>query len=53
MCDQCSEIDKKIEHYRRLAPRITDKSTLDGIAELIAEMIAKKAELHAGTDQEE
>ncbi|MGY4627485.1 hypothetical protein [Bradyrhizobium sp. USDA 4486] len=46
MCEKCSELDEKIEHYKALLSRITDKITLDGIAELIAELLAKKAELH-------
>lgn len=48
MCEKCSELDEKIEHYRRIAPRITDKMTLESIAELVAELLAKKAELHPG-----
>jgi hypothetical protein len=35
MCDKCVEIDKKIEHYRLLASRLTDQPTIDGIKELI------------------
>jgi hypothetical protein len=36
MCDKCVEIDKKIEHHRLLAPRITDQPLLDGIKELLS-----------------
>jgi len=46
MCEQCVEIDKKIENYQRMASRITDQPTLDGIKELIARMLARKAVLH-------
>lgn len=53
MCDKCIEIDKKIERYRRMVPRITDKITLDGISELVAELLAKKAELHPETEQKD
>jgi hypothetical protein len=38
MCDKCVEIDKKIEHYRLLASRLTDQPTIDGIKELIERM---------------
>ena len=46
MCDKCVEFDGKIEHYQRLASRITDQATLDGIGELIERMKAEKAALH-------
>jgi hypothetical protein len=46
VCKQCVEIDKKIEHYRFMASRITDQPMLDGIKELIERMIAQKAALH-------
>jgi hypothetical protein len=39
-------LDQKIEHYKALKDRITDQITLDGIGELIAELLAKKAALH-------
>jgi hypothetical protein len=46
MCEKCVEIDKKIEHYRFMASRITDQPMLDGIKELIERMQAQKAALH-------
>jgi hypothetical protein len=46
MCDQCVELDKKIEHHRLLASRITDQPLLDGIKELIDRMQAQKLALH-------
>jgi hypothetical protein len=46
MCEQCVEIDKKIDHYQRLASRITDQPTIDGIKELIEGIQARKALLH-------
>ena len=46
MCEKCVEIDGKIDHYRRLASRITDRRTIDGIDELIEKMKAEKAALH-------
>ena len=46
MCEQCVEIDKKIEHYHFMASRITDQPVLDGIKELIERMQAQKTALH-------
>jgi beta-phosphoglucomutase-like phosphatase (HAD superfamily) len=46
MCDKCVEIDSKIEHYQRMASRITDQAMLDGIKELIERAKAQKAALH-------
>lgn len=46
MCDQCNGINKKIEHYRLLASRLTDRRTLDEIGQLIERMQAQKALLH-------
>ena len=46
MCDKCTELDKKIEHYQKLAARIFDPPTIEGINKLIEEMQAEKAKLH-------
>jgi len=46
MCEQCIEIDKKIEHYRVIASRTTDEPLLDGIKELMERMQAQKRALH-------
>jgi hypothetical protein len=46
MCDECIESDKKIERYKALRYRVTDKIALDGIGALIDELLAKKAQLH-------
>jgi hypothetical protein len=46
VCEQCVEIDKKIEHYRFMASRITDQPILDGIKELMERMQAQKLALH-------
>jgi hypothetical protein len=52
MCDKCAEIDKKIEHYRLLASRITDQPLFDGIKELIERMQAQEAALHPDREQQ-
>jgi beta-phosphoglucomutase-like phosphatase (HAD superfamily) len=49
MCEKCDEIDKKIDHYRVMASRITDQPLLDGIKELIERMQTQKAALHPGS----
>jgi hypothetical protein len=46
MCEKCTELDSKIEHYRFMASRITDQPMLDGIKELIERMQAQKLALH-------
>jgi hypothetical protein len=46
MCEKCAELDKKTEHYRSMASRITDQPVLDGIAGLIEQIQAQKLTLH-------
>ena len=36
MCEQCKEIDAKIEHYQRFADRITDQTTIAGLTYYVA-----------------
>ena len=50
MCDKCTELDEKIDHYRRISRSITDQLTIDRINEVIAKYEAQKAALHP--DQE-
>jgi hypothetical protein len=45
MCQKCTEIDGKIEHYKRISTYVTDELTLEGIAGLIKQMTAEKAAL--------
>jgi hypothetical protein len=51
MCEKCVELDSKIEHYRRLASRLTDQPTIDGIKGLIERMQAQKLALHPEQEQ--
>jgi hypothetical protein len=53
MCDKCAELDAKIEHFRRLATRVLDPLTIEGIGKLIEEMQAKKDRLHPEQKPEE
>jgi hypothetical protein len=46
MCDKCTELDGKIEQYRRIASSINDQLTIDRIKVLIAELEAQKVALH-------
>jgi hypothetical protein len=46
MCDACDQLDEKIEHYKRVMAAMTDQLTINGITALIAELQARKAELH-------
>jgi hypothetical protein len=47
MCDKCSELDKKIDRYRRVIEAINDRQAVDGITQLIKEAEAEKAKLHS------
>jgi len=51
MCEKCLELDEKIEGYERLASKIDDQRTLDGIKELIERLKAEKATLHLERQQ--
>jgi hypothetical protein len=46
MCDQCVELDNKIERCRRLSSSLTDQITIDRIKALIEELQTQKVELH-------
>jgi hypothetical protein len=45
MCKKCTELDDKIEHYKRISTYVTDQLTQEGIAGLIKQMMAEKATL--------
>jgi hypothetical protein len=46
MCEKCAEIDKTIARYRRIQRSIGDEVTVDRAKELIADLMAQKAEIH-------
>jgi hypothetical protein len=46
MCDKCEELDKKIEHYRRIRLSIGDQITVERIEALIGDLQAQKAVPH-------
>ena len=46
MCNKCTELDNKIEHYRRILLAIGDQITDDRIKSLIADLQAQKTTLH-------
>ena len=46
MCDKCDQLEKKIEHYRRIPLSIGDPVTIERVEALIADLQAQKATLH-------
>ena len=51
MCDKCAELDKRIEHYEKMALLISDQVTVERIEALIADLRAQKAALHPEQEQ--
>ena len=47
MCDKCDEIDRRIEKFKIIVARYTDKQMVSGIAAAIAELEDEKTALHA------
>ena len=47
MCEKCRPLDDRIEKYRYLLGRITDRQTVVGIGELIRKLEAQKKALHS------
>jgi hypothetical protein len=47
MCEKCIELDRKIEHYRKLSTWVLDQNALEGIRFLIAKYSADKESLHS------
>lgn len=46
MCEKCTSLDAKIEHYKQLSALVYDKPTLDGLAVLIRQHQDEKTALH-------
>jgi hypothetical protein len=46
MCDKCEELDKKIEHYRKISSAIGDQITVERIKAMIEDLQAQKVVLH-------
>jgi hypothetical protein len=46
MCDKCAELDKRIEHYRKMTLAVSDQLTVERIKELIEDLQAQKVVLH-------
>ena len=46
MCQKCSDLDSKIEHYERIGFTIGDQLTVDRIKVLVADMRAERAGFH-------
>jgi len=46
MCEKCTALDGKIEHYRKISCWVNDKMTLEGIEVLIEKYRDEKKGLH-------
>jgi hypothetical protein len=46
MCDQCDQIDEKLQRYRFMARWLNDPTTLKGLRLLTAKSEAEKHALH-------
>jgi hypothetical protein len=46
MCDECVELDRRIERCRRLSSSLADEITIDRIKALIEELQTQKVLLH-------
>jgi len=46
MCEKCTALDGKIEHYRKISCWVNDKMTLEGIEVLIEKYRNEKKGLH-------
>ena len=47
MCEKCDRLDFRIEHYRKLVGPALDRLTRERVANLLNEMLAERAALHA------
>jgi hypothetical protein len=52
MCEKCVELDKKIEHYRRLNAGINDRAANEKLASLVDDLEAQKLVLHPKGDNQ-
>jgi cell division protein FtsB len=46
MCEHCAKLDETIARYLRLQQQINDPQVQEAATRLVAELEAKKAELH-------
>jgi len=46
MCEACNQLDEKIVHYKNVVFAMTDQLTIERITALVAELEAKKGQLH-------
>ncbi|MET3972245.1 hypothetical protein [Bradyrhizobium sp. S3.9.1] len=46
MCETCNELDKRIEHYQKIAFSLNDQLTVERSKALIAKLEAQKKALH-------
>jgi hypothetical protein len=46
VCDKCTELDRRIDHLKKMIERLEDPETVEAANEMIAQMEATKATLH-------
>ena len=46
MCDKCIELDRRMDHLRKMVEQLRDPRTTDAANKMIEEMEATKAKLH-------
>jgi hypothetical protein len=46
MCAKCAELDRKIDHLRRMLEQVADPKTINAAIDLIRAMEAEKARYH-------
>ena len=46
MCWKCAELDRRIDHLRRMVEQLYDPPTTEAANQMIEEMEAEKAKLH-------
>jgi hypothetical protein len=51
MCDKCADLDKLIGHLRRMIEHLVAPQLVAAVKEMIEEMEAQKAQLHAKPDK--
>jgi hypothetical protein len=47
MCDRCELLDKKVERYRWLSGRTSDRAALAGLERLVDQCVSEKIGFHA------
>jgi hypothetical protein len=46
MCWKCAELDRRIDHLRRMVEQVSDTMTIEAAKQMVEKMEAEKAKLH-------